>query len=73
MTKLFEFAAGDAEEMIRKDRLLEKDAKCEDILFLEDQRRSRVGLIYPKKVHLEYSESLKANNARDEREKKKKD
>ena len=73
MTKLFELAPGEAEEMIRKDRLLENDAKYEDILFLEDQRGSRVGLIYPKKVHLEYSESLKANNAREESEKKKKD
>ena len=59
LTKLFELAAGDAEEMIRKDRLLEKDAKCEDILFLEDQRGPRVGWIDPKKNDLEFYFSFK--------------
>ena len=64
LEKLFELAAVDAEEKIRKDRLLEDDAKCEDILFLEDQRGPRVGWIDVEKVDLEYSESLQGKEAR---------
>ena len=70
LTKLFDLAAVDAEDKIRKDRLLQNDAKCEDILFLEDQRRPRVGWIDATKVDLEYSKSVKVKSdkvARDKR------
>ena len=42
MDKMYDCAAADAEKVLRKSRLLEKEDKEEDISFLLDQRTTRL-------------------------------
>ena len=41
-------------EKIRKDRLLEEGAKCEDIIFLDDQRGPRLAWMSVEEVNYSY-------------------
>ena len=43
LSKLFDIAAIDAEDQIRKDRMLSEKKKQEDVKFLNDQRGERIG------------------------------
>jgi hypothetical protein len=45
LDKMFDCAAADAEEVLRKSRLLDKEDKEEDISFLMDQRTTRLQYI----------------------------
>ena len=64
LDKLFDVAAEDAEEKIRKDRLLEEGAKCEDILFLDDQRGPRLAWISVEEIDYSYSKCLQDKSDR---------
>ena len=54
----------DAEEKIIKDRFLEKDSKCEDVTFLEDQRGPRIAWIDVKNIDLNYCKSMQKKEDR---------
>ena len=64
LEKLLDIAAEDAEEKINKDRLLENEAKSEDVIFLEDQRGPRIACIDVKNGDLDYSKSVKEKEDR---------
>ena len=73
LDKLFDIASSDAEEEIGKDRHLEKESRCEDLIFLEDQRGDRLWWISIENVDKKYSASLKAKNDRVEVEENQKE
>ena len=58
MSKILDIASNDAEANIMKDKLRTKEAKEEDLMFLEDQRSERKGKI--RIIDRKYQKTVKA-------------
>ena len=65
LENLFDIASSEAEDILKKDRLLDAQSKSEDILFLEDQRGPRLGWINLEKKDFSYENAVEDKDQRD--------